>query len=159
VALDTDAKSIDGPRGSSPVAVVDSGSAGGTGTGRTHARQPSPVLKKLARQMMMYPLVYMLIWTIPTTIRIYQSVTGKPAPFGIATVDKACIVIQGFADAIIYGVNESSLGVWREKFSRRPVPLPEVGDQTRLHINVLHEIRMERVSKGDREAGSDGDSV
>lgn len=56
--------------------------------GRSHTRQPSPVLKKLARQMMMYPLVYMLIWTIPTAIRIYQSSTKRSAPFGIATVDK-----------------------------------------------------------------------
>jgi hypothetical protein len=64
---------------------------GGSHAGRTHARQPSPVLKKTARQMMSYPLVYMLIWTIPTTIRIYQSVTGKPAPFGIGTVDKVSL--------------------------------------------------------------------
>lgn len=67
---------------------VDVEENGGSTPGRTHARQPSPVLKKMARQMMSYPLVYMLIWTIPTTIRIYQSVTGKPAPFGIGTVDK-----------------------------------------------------------------------
>jgi len=39
--------------------------------------------------MMTYPLIYMLIWTIPTTIRIYQATTGKAAPFGIGTVDKA----------------------------------------------------------------------
>ncbi|KAF2018667.1 hypothetical protein BU24DRAFT_488753 [Aaosphaeria arxii CBS 175.79] len=86
------------------------------GPGLTHTRRPSPLLKKTAYQMMSYPLVYMLIWTIPTTIRIYQSVTGKAAPFGIATTDKACIVVQGFADAIIYGVSETSLGVWRERF-------------------------------------------
>ena len=167
----------------------------GTVQGRTHARQPSPMLKKLARQMMYYPLVYMLIWTIPTAIRIYQSVTGTPAPFGIATVDKvshtylilhtpllppspkfpfssiirpytenstlippkqACIVIQGFADAIIYGVNESSLGVWRDKFRARPPTAHVVPDK--LHINVAHEIRMERVGKG-KAVGSDGDSV
>ena len=76
--------------------------------------------------MMTYPLVYMLIWTIPTTIRIYQATTGRSAPFGIATIDKACsevptmlscadvrgiqacIVIQGFADAIVYGLNENT---------------------------------------------------
>lgn len=38
--------------------------------------------------MMTYPLVYMLIWTIPTTIRIYQATTGNSAPFAIGTVDK-----------------------------------------------------------------------
>lgn len=38
--------------------------------------------------MMAYPLVYLFIWTIPTTIRIYQSTTNKAAPFPIGTIDK-----------------------------------------------------------------------
>ena len=67
---------------------VDVEENGDSVPGPTHVRQPSPVLKKMARQMMSYPLVYMLIWTIPTVIRIYQSVTGRPAPFAIGTVDK-----------------------------------------------------------------------
>jgi cbb3-type cytochrome oxidase subunit 3 len=71
---------------------MESKRQGGSNPGRTHVRGPSPVLKKMAYQMMMYPLVYVLIWTCPTTIRIYQSVTGKPAPFGIATVDKVYAV-------------------------------------------------------------------
>jgi hypothetical protein len=60
----------------------------GVMNGRAHLKRPSPILKNLAKQMMYYPLAYMLIWTIPTSIRIYQSVKGVPAPFGIATVDK-----------------------------------------------------------------------
>jgi hypothetical protein len=56
--------------------------------GTTHTRGPNPVLKKMAYQMMMYPIIYMIIWTIPTAVRIYQAISGKPAPFGIATVDK-----------------------------------------------------------------------
>ncbi|TLD27551.1 G protein-coupled glucose receptor regulating Gpa2-domain-containing protein [Venturia nashicola] len=78
-----------------------------------HSR-PAPTLKKLAYQMLAYPLIYMLIWIIPTTIRIYQATTGKPAPFAIATVDKSCIVIQGFADAVIYGFNKANLAAWKE---------------------------------------------
>jgi hypothetical protein len=38
--------------------------------------------------MMTYPLVYILIWVVPTAVRIYQAVTGKAAPFCVATVDK-----------------------------------------------------------------------
>ncbi|KAJ4353417.1 uncharacterized protein N0V89_005146 [Didymosphaeria variabile] len=117
--------------------------------GKTHADRPSSVLKKLAKQMMYYPLAYMLIWTIPTSIRIYQSVKGVPAPFGIATVDKACIVIQGFADAIIYGFNESSKGVWRNKFRKSP----PVMDVTPMQVNVEHEIRVERLSTIHTESG------
>jgi hypothetical protein len=127
--------------------------------GHTHVRQPSRMLKKMAYQMMSYPLVYMFIWTIPTAIRIYQSVTGKPAPFGITVVDKvwlpmsqlavvvlyqltlikACIVIQGFADAIIYGVNETSLHVWRERFRRQPPTAPAP-----IEVNIQHDIRITR---------------
>ncbi|KAF2654376.1 hypothetical protein K491DRAFT_717196 [Lophiostoma macrostomum CBS 122681] len=117
--------------------------------GQTHVRQPSRMLKKMAYQMMSYPLVYMLIWTIPTAIRIYQAVTKRPAPFGIATVDKACIVIQGFADAIIYGVNETSLHVWRERFRRQPPTAP-----TPIEVNIQHDIRIERNARSPVDAVS-----
>ncbi|KAF2739834.1 hypothetical protein EJ04DRAFT_483211 [Polyplosphaeria fusca] len=117
--------------------TMDIEQTGGTISGPRPRTQPSPVLKKMAYQMMSYPLIYMLIWTIPTSIRIYQSVTSKPAPFGIATVDKACIVIQGFADAVIYGVNETSISAWREKFSRAP---PSTTLAQSLQVNVRREI-------------------
>ncbi|KAF5552189.1 G coupled receptor 1 [Fusarium mexicanum] len=71
-------------------------------------------LQRIARLMIMYPLVYMLIWTLPTAIRVYQTIRHTPAPFALQTIDKACIVSQGLVDAIIYGVNESSLSRWRE---------------------------------------------
>ncbi|KAF2189825.1 hypothetical protein K469DRAFT_562731 [Zopfia rhizophila CBS 207.26] len=115
--------------------------SGGTTPGPTHVRKPSPILKKMAYQMMSYPLVYMLIWTIPTSIRIYQSVTGKPAPFGVATVDKACIVIQGFADAIIYGVNETSAATWRERFRKSPPTAPA---SSQITVKIQHDITVER---------------
>lgn len=69
--------------------------------------------------MMLYPLVYMLIWALPTSIRIYQSVSGHSAPFAVATVDKSCIVIQGLCDAIVYGFNEKTLRGWKEIFTRK----------------------------------------
>jgi hypothetical protein len=91
------------------VGVADVGT-GGSMTGRTHVRQPSPVLKRLARQMMYYPLVYMLIWTIPTTIRIYQAVTSRPAPFGIATVDKVCYLLRSvFFHSVIFDIPTLSI--------------------------------------------------
>ncbi|KAF9740548.1 G-protein coupled receptor 1 [Paraphaeosphaeria minitans] len=123
----------------------------GTGAvtnGQTHLGRPSNVLKKLAKQMMYYPLAYMVIWTIPASIRIYQSVTGVPAPFGIATVDKTCIVIQGFADAIIYGLNESSESVWRNKFRKTPPTAPAP-----MHVKVEHEICVERLSTIQTKSG------
>lgn len=89
--------------------------------------------------MMLYPLVYMLIWALPTSIRIYQAVSGHSAPFTVATVDKvrqpaifkytinfrltkflqSCIVIQGFCDAVVYGFNEKTWRGWKEIFTRK----------------------------------------
>lgn len=43
---------------------------------------------KVAVRMMMYPVLYMLIWTIPTAIRIYQGTSGHSTPLGINCVDK-----------------------------------------------------------------------
>ncbi|KAH6891516.1 hypothetical protein B0T10DRAFT_402115 [Thelonectria olida] len=74
-------------------------------------------LKKIAQLMLMYPLAYMLIWTLPTTVRIYQTTKGVRAPFALQTIDKCCIVLQGTIDAIIYGMNEACLSRWRELFS------------------------------------------
>ncbi|KAJ6780921.1 hypothetical protein PWT90_06829 [Aphanocladium album] len=76
-------------------------------------------LRRLSYQMMLYPLVYMLIWALPTSIRIYQAVSGHSAPFPVATVDKSCIVIQGFCDAIVYGFNEKTWRGWKEIFTRK----------------------------------------
>uniref|UniRef100_A0A093V255 G-protein coupled receptor 1 n=1 Tax=Talaromyces marneffei PM1 TaxID=1077442 RepID=A0A093V255_TALMA len=73
---------------------------------------PTSKLKKVAIRMMMYPILYMLIWTIPTAIRIYQGTSGRSASLSISCVDKACIVVQGLADSIIYGLNERTWNEW-----------------------------------------------
>ncbi|KAK3305795.1 G protein-coupled glucose receptor regulating Gpa2-domain-containing protein [Chaetomium strumarium] len=87
-------------------------------------------LKKLARLMLLYPLAYSVIWSLPTTIRIYQTITGEPAPWQIQTLDKACIVVQGFVDAVIYGATESSLSSWRNLFFPRKFPILNGNDGT-----------------------------
>lgn len=72
--------------------------------------------------MLLYPLAYAVVWSLPTGIRIYQTTTGQPAPWQLQTVDKACIVLQGFVDAVIYGATESSLSNWRNLFFPRKFP-------------------------------------
>ncbi|KAM5367879.1 hypothetical protein ACJZ2D_009790 [Fusarium nematophilum] len=84
------------------------------------SEEASNKMKNLARRMLLYPLAYMLVWSLPTAIRIYQSTRGVPAPFALQTVDKACIVLQGFVDAVIYGANESSLAHWRNLIFHKP---------------------------------------
>ncbi|KZL82163.1 g-protein coupled receptor 1 [Colletotrichum incanum] len=75
-------------------------------------------LKRVARLMLLYPLAYAIIWSLPTAIRIYQATEDKPAAFTLQTIDKASIVIQGFVDAIIYGANETTLASWRARLFR-----------------------------------------
>jgi len=78
--------------------------------------------------MLIYPLAYAIIWLLPTTIRIYQTVSSHRAPWQLQTVDKACIVIQGFVDALIYGLNETSLSSWRHLLFPRDSPaVPDHG--------------------------------
>ncbi|KAF6843529.1 G-protein coupled receptor 1 [Colletotrichum musicola] len=82
-------------------------------------------LKRIARLMLLYPLAYAVIWSLPTAIRIYQATEKESAAFALQTVDKASVVIQGFVDAVIYGINETSLSSWRALLSRRTYPLAE----------------------------------
>ncbi len=84
---------------------------------------------QLARLMLLYPLAYAVVWSLPTSIRIYQAASGRPAPWQLQTVDKACIVLQGLVDAIIYGATESSLGSWRNLLfpGRFPVSVGAAG--------------------------------
>ncbi|KAJ0161039.1 G-protein coupled receptor 1 [Colletotrichum tanaceti] len=77
----------------------------------------------VARLMLLYPLAYAIIWSLPTAIRIYQATENKPAAFALQTIDKASIVIQGFVDAVIYGVNETTIASWRARFSRQGYPV------------------------------------
>jgi len=63
-------------------------------------------LKRVMIQMMIYPLAYMIIFIIPSVIRIYQFSTGKAAPFWIGTIDKVCIICGVFAK---YHANESTI--------------------------------------------------
>jgi hypothetical protein len=51
-------------------------------------RRDTKALRRISLQMMVYPLVYMLIWTMPTTVRIYQATSGRSAPFVVGTIDK-----------------------------------------------------------------------
>ncbi|EEU35776.1 uncharacterized protein NECHADRAFT_44345 [Fusarium vanettenii 77-13-4] len=90
------------------------------------AEDRSTKMKNLARRMLLYPLAYMLIWSLPTAIRIYQATRGVRAPFPLQTVDKSCIVLQGFIDAVIYGINESSLAHWRNLLFPKPDEIEEI---------------------------------
>ncbi|KAK3390066.1 G protein-coupled glucose receptor regulating Gpa2-domain-containing protein [Podospora didyma] len=119
--------SFDGDESSNP---TGSGSRQLDGTGSGYAQGQTPTrsprhtrkLKRLARMMLLYPLAYALIWSLPTTIRIYQATSKRSAPWQLQTVDKACVVLQGFVDAMIYGATETSLSSWRNLIFPRAFP-------------------------------------
>ncbi|KAL8371061.1 hypothetical protein RB595_001082 [Gaeumannomyces hyphopodioides] len=86
-------------------------------------------LKKTARKMIQYPVVYALVWVVPTATRIYHAATGQRVPLALHTVDMCCVALSGFVNAITYGVNEAALGHWRASFSRRPYHPPDAANR------------------------------
>ncbi|RAH53370.1 hypothetical protein BO85DRAFT_381590 [Aspergillus piperis CBS 112811] len=56
--------------------------------GPSHTSHSSIPLKKVSLQMMVYPTVYAMIWIIPTSVRIYQGMTGKRAPLALEILEK-----------------------------------------------------------------------
>ncbi|KAL0634756.1 hypothetical protein Q9L58_006273 [Maublancomyces gigas] len=77
-------------------------------------RGDAKALKRVSYRMMQYPLAYMFIWIIPTSIRIYHATGGGQAPLYLNILDKGCIVIQGFIDAMVYGFNERAWNGWKD---------------------------------------------
>lgn len=103
--------------------------------------------------MLLYPIAYAVIWTLPTAIRIYQTVTGQPAPWQLQTIDKACIVLQGFVDAVIYGWTESSFASWRNLLFPRqklevdgdePNPIIPLEDRRQGKTDAKAQVRKRR---------------
>ncbi|KAL4929167.1 uncharacterized protein BDV17DRAFT_290821 [Aspergillus undulatus] len=70
------------------------------------AREKMANASQIFCHMMIYPTAYTLIWVVPTAARIYHGTTGRKVPFGLSIVDNPCIISHGFADAIIYGIND-----------------------------------------------------
>ncbi|GLA00008.1 hypothetical protein AnigIFM60653_007075 [Aspergillus niger] len=48
------------------------------------------------RKMMVYPTVYALVWIIPTSVRVYQGMTGKRAPLALEILEKVIETSHGF---------------------------------------------------------------
>lgn len=46
--------------------------------------------------MMVYPTVYALVWIIPTSVRVYQGMTGKRAPLALEILEKVIETSHGF---------------------------------------------------------------
>ncbi|TQN72239.1 G-protein coupled receptor 1 [Colletotrichum shisoi] len=113
----------------------------------------------LARLMLLYPLAYAIIWSLPTAIRIYQATENKPAAFALQTIDKASIVIQGLVDAVIYGVNETTLTSWRARFSRQGYPVTHAMNTRGGTVLAADAVREREWSFRQRVRGSPDDTT
>lgn len=99
--------------------------------GQCSVQQNSIRLRKLSRHMALYPIVYIVLWILPTAVCLYHTVKKTRAPYALQTVDKSFIVIQGFVNAITYGVSESSVACWRTLIGSEDAMEPaEHGDQS-----------------------------
>ncbi|KAL3423707.1 G-protein coupled receptor 1 [Phlyctema vagabunda] len=65
----------------------------------------SPRLRSISYKMMTYPLVYIMIWILPTSIRLYQTITGNKAPFVVGTIDK----VRSFSTADAWHAKQDEL--------------------------------------------------
>ncbi|KAI6380798.1 hypothetical protein MCOR25_001472 [Pyricularia grisea] len=101
--------------------------------GRCSVTENSNRLRKLARHMALYPIIYIILWILPTIVVLYHVSTNTPAPFPLQTVDKSFIVIQGFVNAITYGVSESSVACWRTLLFSQDVE--EIAKQDESHFS------------------------
>jgi hypothetical protein len=132
-------------------------------------------MHQMARLMLMYPVAYIFVWTLPTGIRIYQASKGTAAPFALQTIDKvsssglskhlskkgnchltslkSCIVVQGFVDALIYGVTEPTLSHWRNLLFPRPMPTTDGIILTYVTTTGPVRVTASRLSDGESTTG------
>ncbi|EPS43281.1 hypothetical protein H072_2752 [Dactylellina haptotyla CBS 200.50] len=70
-------------------------------------------VRKIALQMISYPLAYAVLWSIPTVIMVVEVVKGRDAVnIHVEGLSKMMLVFNGFVDAHIYGFNERTAMFW-----------------------------------------------
>ncbi|KAF3927007.1 hypothetical protein ABW20_dc0110369 [Dactylellina cionopaga] len=73
-------------------------------------------IRKIAIQLISYPLAYAVLWSIPTIIMIIQVVKGRGGvSIHVEGLAKMMLVFNGFVDAHVYGFNERTAMGWRQK--------------------------------------------
>ncbi|KAK6497437.1 hypothetical protein TWF481_011846 [Arthrobotrys musiformis] len=94
-------------------------------------------VRKIAIQMISYPLAYAVLWTVPTVVMIVQVVRGgEGVSIHVEGLAKMLLVFNGFVDAHVYGFNERTAMGWRQRI--RPAG-QEDGDEERA-VDVVHEV-------------------
>ncbi|KAK6346367.1 hypothetical protein TWF730_010693 [Orbilia blumenaviensis] len=107
-------------------------------TERAHeeAEQQKQV-RKIAIQMISYPLAYAVLWTIPTIVMIIQVARGgEGVSIHVEGLAKMLLVFNGFVDAHVYGFNERTAMGWRQRI--RPAGVDS--DDEEAASAVVHEV-------------------
>ncbi|KAK6506002.1 hypothetical protein TWF506_010928 [Arthrobotrys conoides] len=73
-------------------------------------------VRKIAIQMISYPLAYAVLWAIPTIVMIIQVARGgEGVSIHVEGLAKMLLVFNGFVDAHVYGFNERTAMGWRQR--------------------------------------------
>ncbi|KAF3929586.1 hypothetical protein ABW19_dt0208051 [Dactylella cylindrospora] len=65
-------------------------------------------IRRVAIQLISYPLAYAVLWTIPTVIMIYEVASGRKLNVHVEAMAKLLLVFNGFVDAHVYGKSKHS---------------------------------------------------
>lgn len=73
-------------------------------------------VRKIAIQLISFPLATALLWTVPTAVMIYQVIHGADSVnVHVEGFAQMLLVFNGFVDAHIYGFNERTAMGWKER--------------------------------------------
>ncbi|KAK6524968.1 hypothetical protein TWF281_011858 [Arthrobotrys megalospora] len=93
-------------------------------------------VRKIAIQMISYPLAYAVLWAIPTIVMIIQVARGgEGVSIHVEGLAKMLLVFNGFVDAHVYGFNERTAMGWRQRI--RPAARE---DEEEAASAVVHEV-------------------
>ncbi|KAM5345203.1 hypothetical protein ACJ41O_011065 [Fusarium nematophilum] len=126
-------------RSSGSNVVLSQGDFNTPGTVKTREK----ILRQL-RLLFVYPLVYVVVWTLPFIVQLTGY--GRGAPFGMRMASIIFLCSQGLADAVVFGLREKpwkhgrvfnvqSLKFWRRRGLVGPDVGPRVG-RTREEMMV-----------------------
>ncbi|KAF3926168.1 hypothetical protein ABW21_db0204281 [Orbilia brochopaga] len=77
-------------------------------------------VRKIAIQLISFPLATALLWTVPTAVMIYQVINGpESVNVHVEGFAQMLLVFNGFVDAHIYGFNERTAMGWKDRLQGR----------------------------------------
>lgn len=73
---------------------------------------------RVIERLKYYPMILIVCWTFATINRIYDSVHPRSPVFALVILQTMFQTLQGFFNAMVYGLTPSVRNVWRESFAK-----------------------------------------